>query len=73
VNYVHSRDAKRALARHGFRSEDAEVMAEHASSFPKVEGAFRIDALGGWGEVVPKLFGKEGIFPRTWEAVYAGQ
>ncbi|UQA61065.1 sulfate ABC transporter substrate-binding protein [Polyangium aurulentum] len=71
VNYLYSKDAQRALARYGFRSEDAEVMAEHAASFPKVESPFRIDALGGWGKVVPSLFGKEGVFPRTWELVYA--
>jgi sulfate/thiosulfate transport system substrate-binding protein len=47
------------------------VMAASASSFPAVPDLFRIDALGGWDKVVPALFGKEGLFPRTWESVYA--
>jgi sulfate/thiosulfate transport system substrate-binding protein len=71
VDYLSSREAQLALARYGFRSEDAEVMAASASSFPAVPDLFRIDALGGWDKVVPALFGKEGLFPRTWESVYA--
>ncbi|MDC0749528.1 sulfate ABC transporter substrate-binding protein [Polyangium mundeleinium] len=71
VDYLSSNEAQHILAKYGFRSDDPEVRAAHADAFPEVQAPVRIDALGGWDEVVPKLFGKEGVFPRTWETVYA--
>jgi len=59
------------LAKYGFRSDDPEVRAAHADAFPEVRAPVRIDALGGWDEVVPKLFGKKGVFSRAWDTVYA--
>jgi sulfate/thiosulfate transport system substrate-binding protein len=71
LDYLSSKDAQHVLAKYGFRSEDAEVRAAHASTFPEVSRPVRIDDLGGWDRVVPELFGKDGVFPRTWENVYA--
>ncbi|MDI3284911.1 sulfate ABC transporter substrate-binding protein [Polyangium sp. 15x6] len=71
VDYLSSNEAQHMLATYGFRSDDPEVRAAHAAVFPEVEDPVRIDSLGGWSEVVPKLFGKDGVFPRTWESVYA--
>ena len=71
VDYLSSNEAQHILAKYGFRSDDPDVRAAHAASFPEIEGPVRIDDLGGWSTVVPKLFGKDGVFPRTWETVYA--
>ncbi|MRG94796.1 sulfate ABC transporter substrate-binding protein [Polyangium spumosum] len=71
VDYLSSNEAAHILAKYGFRSDDPAVRAAHALTFPEVEAPARIDDLGGWDEAQPKLFAKDGVFPRTWESVYA--
>lgn len=71
VDYLSSKDAQHILAKYGFRSEDPGVAAAHASTFPNVKVPVRIEELGGFGRVTPELFGKDGVFPRTWERVNA--
>lgn len=71
VEFLSTNEAQHILATYGFRSQDPEVLAAHAASFPPVKVPVRIDDLGGWDKVVPDLFGKDGVFSRTWEAVYA--
>ncbi len=71
VDYLSSNEAQHILAKYGFRSDDPRARAAHAGAFPEVAVPVRIDDLGGWDEVVPKLFGTDGVFPRTWESVYA--
>jgi len=71
LDYLTSKDAQHAFAKYGFRSEDPDVASAHASSFPPVAAPVRIGDLGGWERVVPELFGKDGVFSKTWEAVYA--
>lgn len=71
VAFLHGSEAQRALAAYGFRAVDSAVQSEAAGALPPPREPFRIDALGGWQRVTADLFGKDGLFSRTWESVNA--
>jgi sulfate transport system substrate-binding protein len=71
VEFLSTPEAQQALCPYGFRSEDPAVVRACANTLPPVADPFRIDVLGGWDKAVPQLFGKDGLFPRTWETVFA--
>lgn len=71
VAYLRSDDAQRAFAKYGFRAPNGERIRldEPLRSSPAT--FFTVRDLGGWDTVVPKLFGPNGEFTKTWERVYA--
>ena len=68
LDFLQTPAAQRSLARYGFRPVDPTLAPETA---PMPADALRIADLGGWPEVQKTLFGKGGLFTRTWESVYS--
>lgn len=68
VDYLSSNEARDILARYGFRGDDPDALGR---GFSEVSRPVRIDELGGFGALVPKLFAEGGVFPRIWASVYA--
>jgi sulfate/thiosulfate transport system substrate-binding protein len=72
VAFLRSDAAQRAFARFGFRKPDGTSAAsEEQGDRPRPTTLFTIRELGGWNTIVPKLFGPDGEFTKTWERVYA--
>lgn len=69
LEFLHGPEAQRALVRYGFQSVDGPP-PDTSPSLPPPD-LWRIQDLGGWPAVTKTLFGGEGLFTRTWEAVYA--
>lgn len=67
VAFLYTPEAQTAFADAGFRppvsqDEDIEPFEIDAERFPEVEDLFTIEDFGGWEEVVPTIFGDEGVF-----------
>jgi sulfate transport system substrate-binding protein len=68
IDYLHSPDAQRLFAEHGFRAVEETVALETSGQFVQPEGLFDISYLGGWQEVRNNLYAKKGV----WYQVLAG-
>jgi sulfate transport system substrate-binding protein len=78
VEFLYTEEAQAAFAESGFRPPFQRVVPEGAAEgtapelvplfpldetrFPAVEDLFTIEDFGGWEEVVPTVFGEEGVF-----------
>jgi sulfate transport system substrate-binding protein len=68
VAYMHSAEAQRIFAKHGFRPVRQDVAAEFRDRYPQPPELFDIGYLGGWPKVREKLYSPRGI----WYQVLAG-
>ncbi len=74
LEFVYTPEAQAAFAESGFRPpvetavEGAEATPEPAvldeTRYPTIEDQFTIADFGGWAEVVPSIFGEEGVFTK---------
>lgn len=65
VEFVYTPEAQTIFAQHGFRPLIDSVLEENedlAAQFPPIEDLFTIRDFGGWPEVVPNIFGPEGVY-----------
>ncbi|MEA2348951.1 MAG: sulfate/thiosulfate transport system substrate-binding protein [Thermoleophilaceae bacterium] len=51
-------EAQNTYAAKGYRPVIADVLAQHADTFPQPSGLFTIEDLGGWTQVTTKFFDK---------------
>jgi sulfate transport system substrate-binding protein len=64
--YLYSKEGQQLAAKHHYRPRDAEVAAQFADTFAKVE-LFDIDAaLGGWRAAQKKHFDEGGVFDQIY-------
>jgi sulfate/thiosulfate transport system substrate-binding protein len=56
LDYLTTKPAQEAFARHGYRPVLDAVFSEHAKQFPQPEQLFTIDDLGGWAKVDDEFF-----------------
>jgi len=64
VEFLFTKEAQEAFARHGLRPVDASVLA--AVQYPAIDDLFTIDEqFGGWAEAGPAYFGDAGIYTQA--------
>jgi sulfate/thiosulfate-binding protein len=73
VAFLTDKEAQRAYAKFGLRPVDADVAAEVKSQYPDVQDLWKIDYLGGWPKVSKDVFGPEGVFTKTIQAIHGGR
>jgi sulfate/thiosulfate transport system substrate-binding protein len=56
LDYLTTKPAQEAFAKHGYRPVLKDVFAEHAKTFPQPKQLFTIDDLGGWTKVNDEFF-----------------
>lgn len=65
VEFTYTPEAQTIFAQHGFRPAVEGILEadeELAAKFPPIEDLFTIRDFGGWEDVVPAIFGEEGVF-----------
>jgi sulfate/thiosulfate transport system substrate-binding protein len=62
VEFVKRPEQQRAFAEYGLRPVDAAVAAEVEAKLPKPADLFTIRDLGGWPEMISKVFGDNGVY-----------
>ena len=62
VEFCKRTEQQRAFSEYGLRPVDAAVAAEVEAKLPKPADLFTIRDLGGWPEMVAKVFGDNGIY-----------
>ncbi len=73
INFLWEKESQRAYAKCGLRPIDPQVAAEVKSNFPSVEDLWKIDYLGGWGQVARDIYGPQGIYTKVFEELRAGK
>lgn len=71
VAFLHGPEAQKAFAELGFRPVDPSVTPP--TPLPKPAKLFTIGDLGGWDQVQSKLFGQQGLWTKTVEALARGR
>jgi sulfate/thiosulfate transport system substrate-binding protein len=56
LDYLTTKPAQEAFAKHGYRPVLQDVFREHAKEFPQPKQLFTIDDLGGWTKVNDEFF-----------------
>jgi sulfate transport system substrate-binding protein len=56
LDYLTTKPAQEAFAKHGYRPVLQDVFQEHAKEFPQPKQLFTIDELGGWTKVNDEFF-----------------
>jgi sulfate/thiosulfate-binding protein len=56
LDYLTTKPAQEAFAKHGYRPVLQDVFSEHAKEFPQPKQLFTIDDLGGWTKVNDAFF-----------------
>lgn len=67
VTFLGSPQAQALWADFGYRSVSESIEMRGDNRFPPVGLAFRVDKFGGWTEVIPKYFSKDGHLMRLIE------
>ncbi|MCK9461686.1 MAG: sulfate ABC transporter substrate-binding protein [Proteobacteria bacterium] len=62
VEFAKLPEQQRAFAEYGLRPVDAAVAAEVEAKLPKVTDLFTVRDLGGWPEMIEKVFGETGVY-----------
>ena len=62
VDFLFTKEAQEAFARHGLRSIDPQVAQATATQYPPVKDQFTIKDFGGWAKVADQFFGDNGIY-----------
>jgi len=68
-DFLWSREAQKIFADFGLRPVNPEVAAEVSSQFPAPADLWTVGNLGGWGQVIPGIFGPGGIFTAVMEEI----
>ncbi len=71
VNFLWTKEAQRVFAKYGLRPVEPEAAIEVAPQYPAVTDLWKIDYLGGWQQVMAKLFGPSGAYTRSFEELHA--
>lgn len=71
VNFLSEKESQRAFAQYGLRPVDQQVAEQVRSQFPPVEDLWKIDYLGGWGQVAQSIYGPQGAYTRMSEELRA--
>ncbi len=66
LQYLYSKEGQTIAAKHYYRPRDAEVAAQFAKTFPKLD-LVTIDDFGGWVKAQPFHFGDGGIFDQIYQ------
>jgi sulfate transport system substrate-binding protein len=67
LDFLYSAEGQEIAARHYYRPQQADILAKHAGTFPKVT-LFTIDEVfGGWTKAQKIHFDDGGIFDRIYE------
>jgi sulfate/thiosulfate-binding protein len=69
VEFLASKEAQEAFARHGLRSVDPEVAAATTDQYPPLTDIFSIDFFGGWPQAIQDFFSETGIFNQAIQEV----
>jgi sulfate/thiosulfate-binding protein len=73
VEFLLSKEAQRAYAKHGLRPVDKDVAREVEAQYPRVEDLWTIDYLGGWDKVIKEIYGPQGIYTRMYESLHTSK
>jgi sulfate/thiosulfate transport system substrate-binding protein len=73
IDFLFSKEAQRAYAKHGLRPVDAQVADEVKSQYPPVEDLWKIDFLGGWEKVIKEIYGPQGIYTKMYEELHTSR
>lgn len=66
LEYLYSKEGQEIAAKNYYRPRDKKVLAEHSSSFPKLN-LFTINKVfGGWKRVQPAYFSDGGVFDQIY-------
>ncbi|MEX2161323.1 MAG: sulfate ABC transporter substrate-binding protein [Anaerolineales bacterium] len=69
VEFLASKEAQEAFARHGLRSVDQDVAATTADQYPPLTDIFTIEFFGGWTQAIQDFFSETGIFNQAIQEV----
>lgn len=70
LDFLWANESQRAYAQHGLRSVDAAIAREFQTKYPPVPDLWKIDFLGGWPEVIKKIFGPDGVYTRVYRGLH---
>lgn len=73
VNFLWDKEAQRGYAKYGLRPTHPDVAGEVQSQYPAVEDLWKIDFLGGWGQVTKDIYGPQGVYTKVFEELHASK
>jgi sulfate/thiosulfate-binding protein len=66
LQFLYTDQAQEAIARHGYRPVNAEILHQHAGRLPPID-LFPVAILGNWDEIRQRFFDDNGIFDTVYK------
>jgi sulfate/thiosulfate-binding protein len=70
IDFLWTRDAQRVFARYGLRPVEPATAQEVAAQFQPAGDVWKIDFLGGWKKVSQDIFGRNGVYTKSFEELH---
>jgi sulfate transport system substrate-binding protein len=70
MDFLWTRDAQRVFAKYGLRPVEPATAREVAGWFQPAGDVWKIDFLGGWKKVSHDIFGRNGVYTKSFEELH---